>query len=187
MKNILSFAVLGTLLIVSGCGGGRSEIAQNIAYRSPFDEEALFVAVKKNDSKYCEKIATEELKKDCEQKINDQKIYYQALEQKSEKKCQEIQTQQLKDLCTEQLKDEKDEMKKEQALREKEDAEIKKEAQIEVSGNIKDCDTLTQSYLKAQCQLNIATSLAAEKGDSKYCQQIEEKSLRKACEKAVKG
>lgn len=137
------------VLIIAGCG--KTSIDQNAVVKSPFDEEALFVAVKKNNPKYCEKITTKEAREECQQKISDQKMYY-------EKNCEKIQTQQLKDLCTEQLKDEKEEVEKQKVLREKEEKEIEKEAQIESSGNIKDCDTLDQDHLKVQCQLNIAAN-----------------------------
>lgn len=178
--SIIALSILGVVTLTA-CA---NFLSQEKAEKSPFDEEALSVAIKTNDTKYCEKIIAEKMRKDCEQKINDKKIYEKALIEKDENACNQIKTDQLRYLCAQQLKDEKDEMKKQRIQKEKEQKEIEKEAEIEKSGNIKDCESLEQEHLKTQCKLNIATTWASEKKDPKYCAEVEE-SLRKICEEAA--
>lgn len=179
MTKKFSSVLFLSLLIFAAC---ETTPTQEI---STVDKQIYEDAVNSMNTELCGTIASVEYGADCVLVIQSNELADEAIKNSDSSQCSKIEHDQIKESCLVQVDKLNDEKAKKEAALKQQNEDQSKMQEIQDNLDLNACDELSTEHLKKECILNISTALAEKNKDAKYCQPIEDTSLRGECEKSA--
>lgn len=182
MKN--SLPILAAAIFLTACSLGPEQSPNDTSPADPaeivqnqLDAQTTIEAINERNLDLCSAIESEEMKSDCELKVQDHIILDDARFEINKSKCEEIEQESTKLKCEGLVQTQLDKA----AETEKINEEQQLLSDIVSKGNIGQCSSLEDPAFIKQCETNTYLQQASEQQDPSICDKIEEEDLIELC------
>lgn len=155
--------------------------------RSQADLAAYQGAVQLKDVSYCDKIAIETIKKECQTAVADEIALADAIAKLDPTLCSKLSTQDQQEACKTQVEVITTEKKQSESQQANQNEIVNQYETITKAGDYTKCKTINDTSYSMTCELTILTNMALIAKDPSICDKASSQAVTDECKKRVGG